>query len=194
MFAAAAAAFGLIFIAELGDKTLLTVLLLSTRYRPLPVFFGAAAAFLVHTSIAVAFGQVFAFLPALWVRWVSAALFAIFGLLLLVRAPEETEADGKAAAHGPFATAFAFIFLAEWGDMTQILTATLVAKSSAALGRLPGSLAVFAGATGGLWLGTLVAVIVGTTIGKRLPERGVRVVAGLCFLLFAALTALGKGV
>jgi putative Ca2+/H+ antiporter (TMEM165/GDT1 family) len=195
MFAAAAAAFGLIFIAELGDKTLLTVLLLSTRYRPVPIFLGAAAAFLVHTSLAVAFGQVFAFLPQLWVRWASAALFAIFGVLLLVRRPERPEgAAEERPTHGPFATAFAFIFLAEWGDMTQILTAALVAKSSASLGRLAGSLAVFAGATGGLWLGTLVAVVVGTTIGKRLPERGVRVVAGLAFLLFAALTALGKGV
>ncbi len=195
MLATVAAALGLIFIAELGDKTLLTVLLLSTRYRPVPIFLGAAAAFLVHTTIAVAFGQVFAFLPHLWVQWASAALFAIFGLLLLVRGTEEPDAKTQDAAAGrPFATAFAFIFLAEWGDMTQILTATLVAKASSSLGRLPGSLAIFAGATGGLWLGTLLAVIVGTTIGKRLPERGVRIVAGLCFLLFAALTALGKGV
>jgi putative Ca2+/H+ antiporter (TMEM165/GDT1 family) len=195
MLATVAAALGLIFIAELGDKTLLTVLLLSTRYRPVPIFLGAATAFLVHTSIAVAFGQVFAFLPHLWVQWVSAALFAIFGVLLLVRSPEEADAKSEApAAQRPFATAFAFIFLAEWGDMTQILTATLVAKASSSLGRLQGSLAVFGGATAGLWLGTLLAVIVGTTIGKRLPERAVRIVAGLCFLLFAALTALGKGV
>jgi Ca2+/H+ antiporter, TMEM165/GDT1 family len=195
MLAAAAAALGLIFIAELGDKTLLTVLVLSTRYRPLPIFLGACAAFLVHTSIAVAFGQVFALLPHVWVQWVSAALFAIFGVLLLVSAPEGPDGkDRGVAVRGPFATAFAFIFLAEWGDMTQIATAALVARDSASLGRLRGSLAVFGGATAGLWLGTLVAVIVGATIGKRLPERGVRVAAGLCFLLFAALTALGKGV
>jgi putative Ca2+/H+ antiporter (TMEM165/GDT1 family) len=195
MLATVAAALGLIFIAELGDKTLLTVLLLSTRYRPVPIFLGAAAAFLVHTSIAVAFGQVVAFLPHLWVQWTSAVLFAIFGALLLVRRSEAPDAKSEgSAAQRPFATAFVFIFLAEWGDMTQILTATLVAKASASLGRVEGSLAVFGGATAGLWLGTLLAVVVGTTIGKRLPERAVRIVAGLCFLGFAALTALGKGV
>jgi Ca2+/H+ antiporter, TMEM165/GDT1 family len=189
---AAAAALGLVFIAELGDKTLLTVLLLSTRYRATPVFLGAAAAFLVHTSIAVAFGQLLAFLPALWVRFATAGLFAVFGVLLLVVAPEAAGAQKEAGR--PFATAFAFIFLAEWGDMTQILTATLVARDTAALGRAGASAAVFAGATLGLWLGTAVAVVVGRTLGARLPARAVRRVAGASFLLFAALTALGKAV
>jgi len=192
MWSAAAAALGLVFIAELGDKTLLTVLLLSTRYRAAPIFLGAAAAFLVHTGIAVAAGQVLAFLPQLWVRWATATLFALFGVLLLVLPPEE--GGGGAAGKRPFATAFAFIFLAEWGDMTQILTATLVARDTATLGRFGASAAVFAGATAGLWLGTAVAVAIGRTVGARLPARAVRRVAGAVFLLFAALTAAGKAV
>ncbi|MHB8420086.1 MAG: TMEM165/GDT1 family protein [Myxococcales bacterium] len=193
MLAAVAAALGLIFVAELGDKTLLTVLLLSTRNRPLPIFLGACAAFLLHTGIAVAFGQILAFVPPSLVRWATAALFALFGALLLLRGPE-AEGEAAGASGRPFATAFAFIFLAEWGDMTQILTATLVARDRAALGRLAASAAVFAGATLGLWLGTAVAVLLGRTVGRRLPARGVRVVAGLCFLAFAALTAAGKAV
>lgn len=192
MIAAAAAALGLIFVAELGDKTLLTVLLLSTRYRPVPIFLGACAAFLVHTAIAVGFGQVFASLPHDWVHWATAALFAFFGVLLLVKPPEE--AEGKGASGRPFSTAFAFIFLAEWGDMTQILTASLVGRDSAHLGRLVASAAVFTGATLGLWLGTAVAVFLGRTVGARLPARLIRRIAGVVFLLFAALTAAGKAV
>ena len=193
MLAAAAAALWLIFIAELGDKTLFTVLLLSTRQRPVPVFLGACAAFVVHTSIAVGFGQLLAFVPHDVVHWGAAALFAFFGVTLLVLPPEADEKAAEASGR-PFATAFAFIFLAEWGDMTQILTATLVARDATALGRLAASAVVFAGATLGLWLGTLLAVIVGHTVGKRLPARALRIAAGLCFLAFAALTAAGKAV
>ncbi len=192
MLAAAAAALGLVFIAELGDKTLLTVLLLASRAPAAPVLLGACAAFLVHTTIAVAFGQLFALLPHAWVRAATVVAFAVFGILLLVQAPEEGGGEAK-EARGPFALAFGFIFLAEWGDMTQITTAALVARAAARLGRLRGSLAVFAGATGGLWLGTILAVLVGRTAGHRLPERVVRRVAGGVFLAFAALTALGKG-
>ncbi len=195
MIAAAAAAFALIFVAELGDKTLLAVLLLSARYRPLPVVLGACAAFLVHTSLAVGFGQLFALLPADWVHAVAAALFALFGFLLIVR-PPEAEDEGALArgAHRPAATAFLVIFVAEWGDMTQILTAALTGKASVALGRLGGSVATFAGATGGLWAGTILAALIGHAAGRRLPERAIRLVAGIAFLVFSALTLAGRGV
>ncbi|MHB1844963.1 MAG: TMEM165/GDT1 family protein [Deltaproteobacteria bacterium] len=193
VLAAAASAFALIFVAELGDKTLLAVLLLSARYRPLPILLGACSAFLLHTSIAVGLGQLFAFLPPAFIRGTAAALFALFGVLLIVQRPEEA-GDVSRGAHRPFATAFLVIFLAEWGDMTQILTAALTGKASAALGRLAGGLSIFAGATLGLWAGTLLAVAVGRTVGKRLPERAIRIVAGGAFLAFAALTAVGKGV
>jgi putative Ca2+/H+ antiporter (TMEM165/GDT1 family) len=192
MLALSVAAFWLIFVAELGDKTLFMVLLLSARYPPVKVFLGAALAFLLHAAIAVGLGQILAFMPHAIVKYGSAALFLFFGVMLLVRAGESSS-DEKVAEgqRTPVWTSFLFIFIAEWGDMTQILSAALVADHSQALGRWGASLAVFAGAVLGLWLGTALAAFVGHTAGKWIPEKWVRRVAGVCFLGVAVYTALG---
>jgi putative Ca2+/H+ antiporter (TMEM165/GDT1 family) len=86
--------------------------------------------------------------------------------------------------------AFVFIFIAEWGDMTQILSAAMVADGARTLGRWPASLSVFTGSVLGLWLGTGLAVVIGHKAGRWLPERIVRRVAGACFLGVAVYTAL----
>jgi Ca2+/H+ antiporter, TMEM165/GDT1 family len=194
MWRLALSAFGLIFVAELGDKTLLTVLLLASRYRALPVFLGGCLAFLLQGVVAVAFGQVFAFLPRNWIRIGSALLFAGFGLWLLFVPEKEVDPTAPGSARGPFGTTFGLVFLAEWGDMSQIMTAALVADHSAELGRVPAASAVFGGATLGLWSGTALAVLLGRLAGTRLPRKTVRRVAGVAFIAFSALTALGKAV
>jgi putative Ca2+/H+ antiporter (TMEM165/GDT1 family) len=166
-----------IFVAELGDKTLFTVLILSSRGSPLWVGLGAAAAFVVQSCIAVTGGRLLAFLPALAVRLVTAGLFAVFGLILLFKKEEEEE-HTQHGGRGPFLAAFVLVFVAEWGDMTQIGTATLVA-------RFGEPMAVFVGAVLGLWAGTVVAVLVGWLIGTRFPVSRIRLVAGVIFLLVA---------
>lgn len=168
-------AFATTFAAELPDKTALATLVLATRYRARDVWLGAAGAFLVHKVIAVAAGSQLARIPDGVTRPASAALFALFALLMLRRAlAGDDDADAEqigAAVAGPRArsgitAAFVGVFVAEWGDLTQLATITLVARYDAPL-------QVFVGALAGVWLVAAIATLVGRRIGDRLPERAV---------------------
>ena len=175
-------AFGLIFLAELPDKTAYTVLLLATRNRPLPVLVGSWAAFFVQGLVAVAMGSLLAQLSPAVVRWAAAAALLAFGLVLLLKPDQE----GRPPAGSPrraLVQAFVLVFLAEVGDATQIGTAALVA-------RLGDRWSVFVGATLALWAVSALAVTVGRTVGPRLPKRALRKAAGALFVLFAVASVL----
>ena len=126
--------FALIFVAELPDKTMIATLIMGSRYRPILVWIGATAAFAVHAGIAVLAGGLLALLPHRWVEAVTALLFAGGAAYLLLVPEKEQEEEGAAevdeapAGLGPVGTAFLVIFVGEFGDLTQILTANLVAK------------------------------------------------------------------
>ncbi len=177
-----AVTFGLIFIAELGDKTLLATLLLATRYSAAPVLLGAWAGFAVQTGIALVGGERFALLPAAVVRWGTVALFAAFGVTAL-RGAEEDEEEEEHAGRGPFAITFLTVFIAEWGDATQIGTMALVARFRAPV-------QVGLGAMLGLWAGAAVAVFAGKQLGDRISPRTLRRIGGALFLVFAVATAI----
>jgi putative Ca2+/H+ antiporter (TMEM165/GDT1 family) len=175
-------AFVLIFVAELGDKTLFTILLLATRYPAIPVLIGSCAAFVLQGAIALALGSLLALLPAVWVHWTTAAVFAFFGVRLLMT-EEKVESEEPAAPHHRIAlVAFGMVTAAEWGDASQIGTAALVA-------RLHHPIQVLLGATLGLWVGTFLAVGVGRVVGPRIPGHWLRRGAGVLFLLFALFAA-----
>ena len=182
-FAILFTAFGLIFMAELPDKTSYTVLLLASRMRALPVLLGAWAAFLAQGLIAVALGSLLARLPPHAVHWTAAAVFLFFGLLLLLRDEPEEEKAGEQPQHKAFVEAFLLVFLAEMGDATQIGSAALVA-------RLGHRWWVFAGATLALWTVSALAVTLGAKVGSKIPKRVLRKVAGVVFLLVAAASVL----
>lgn len=180
--AALATAFGLIFLAELPDKTAYTVLLLAARNRPLPVLLGAWCAFLLQGFVALLLGSLLARLPPGAVRWTAAAVFFGFGLLLLFgREDGKEEAAAPESHRKAFGAAFVLVFLAEMGDATQLGTAALVARMDA-------KWSVFAGATLALWTVSALAVTVGRTVGARLPKRVLRRIAGALFVLFAVLS------
>lgn len=174
--------FVLIFIAELGDKTLYTILLLASRHRPIPVLIGSFAAFLVQGVIALALGSVLTLLPHLVVKWVTVAVFGFFGLKLLFTREEETVEEEPPSHHKLATTAFLMVTAAEWGDASQIGTATLVAH-------LHAPIEVVLGATAGLWAGTVLAVVIGRLIGTRVPGHLLRRIAGALFCLFAVVSA-----
>lgn len=153
--------FVLIFVAELPDKTALAALLLATSHHPLAVFIGAAGAFVIQSLVAVAFGSVFSLLPERPVHIVAGLLFFVFAALMWRRRQEEDQSDGEAAEAGRFwkstMASFLVIFLAEWGDLTQLATATLAAKYRAPV-------TIFASATLSLWLVTAIGVFVGSKL------------------------------
>ncbi len=177
-------AFVLIFVAELGDKTLYTILLLSARNPPWPVLLGACAAFVVQGAVALLLGTLLSHLPPGVIGWLTAAVFVGFGLLLLLKDEKaESEANAPKGGHQVAVQSFLMVFIAEWGDATQIGTAALVAETGA-----PAQ--VFIGATLALWSGTVLAVVLGRLAGKRLPVKLLRRVAGVLFVAFGVMSAI----
>lgn len=174
--------FPIIFLGELPDKTMFANLLMATRGRPVLVWLGAAAGFTVHVVIAVAAGSVlFHLVPRRYVELVVAALF-LFGAVYAWR--EGTKPGGERAApprrwHGTVLTAFAVIFLAEWGDLTQILTANLAAHYRAPL-------AVAVGAVAALWTVAAIAVIGGQGLLRWVDISTVRKITAVVLVLLAA--------
>ena len=176
-------AFGLIFVAELPDKTAYTQVLLAARGKPLAVLLGAWTAFLLQEVIAMVLGTLLARLNPAVVRWGAAAVFVTFGLLLLLREEKEDGEQQQESDKRQYFTALGLVFLAEMGDATQLGSAALVA-------RLHARWSVFAGATLALWTVSALAVTVGSTLGPRVPRRILRKAAGIIFIAFGVLSAL----
>jgi Ca2+/H+ antiporter, TMEM165/GDT1 family len=167
----------LIFIAELPDKTALATVLMATRERPLAIFLGAALAFVVQTVVAVFFGQFLNLLPVKYVHWFSAVLFIVFAVMAWRRRDSGHE-GGEAKAASTFwqsaFKAFMVIFIAEWGDLTQLATATLVAKFGQPL-------LIFTASVLALWAATAVAIFVGRAAKSFIDVKVLNRVAAILF-------------
>ena len=193
--ATAAIVFGAIFLVELPDKTFIATLVLSTRFRPLFVWIGVSLAFLVQTLVAVSVGGLLAQLPRTPVEIFAAGMFLLGGVLLLRGASKADEEEatteeefshkGAATAVGLRAVAVSFgvLFLAEWGDLSQILTATMVL-------RYHQPLSVFVGAFLALVTISGLATILGRVLLARVRLANIRRVGGGVCLLLATVTVL----
>jgi Ca2+/H+ antiporter, TMEM165/GDT1 family len=180
--------FVVIFPAELPDKSLFASLVLGTRFRPLPVFCGVAAAFAVHVVIAVTVGGVFvALLPQRLVLFVVAAMFAGGAALLLLGREEEADAAEASRALADQRSvrvalaSFGVVFLGEWGDITQITTANLAARY-----RDPVSVGI--GALLALWSVSALALTAGRGLVQRIPARLIRRLTGVVLAVLAVVT------
>lgn len=174
-----ATTFLLIVLAEFGDKSQLVCMTLAARHRGTPVMLGAVAAFAILNLLAVLFGAaVAAWLPAWLVTAAVATLFAVFGInALRYRDDSEDEEIAEKPGHGIFATTFLMIFLAEFGDKTQIAVA--------GLGSTTAPLAVWSGATLALASTSLLGVYAGRRLLNRLPLAWIHRISGAFFLLLA---------
>jgi putative Ca2+/H+ antiporter (TMEM165/GDT1 family) len=181
--------FALIFVAELPDKTMIATLILGSRHRPVLVWIGATAAFGFHAGVAVLAGRLLALLPHRWVEAVTALLFAGGAAYLLLVSEEEEEEEGveevEAAPAGlrPVATAFLVIFVGEFGDLTQILTANLAAKYHQPL-------SVFIGAFAALAAVAAIGAFGGRALLKVLPLAVIRKAGGVLLAGFAVYTVI----
>ena len=187
---AAAATFVAVLPAELPDKTIFACLILSSRYRPSFVFGGAATAFLAQVIIAVAAGGALSLLPHRIVEACAAGVFVIGAVLLWMhrekKDDEEDEDGGRDGARSGFwpvfGTTFGVVFLAEFGDLTQFLTASLAA-------RFHDPVSVGIGATLGLWVAAAIAVTVGWRFLKLIPMLWLTRGAAVVMLILAATSA-----
>lgn len=173
--------FPIIFVGELPDKTMFASLLMATRGRPAQVWLGAAAAFVVHVAIAVTAGAaLFSLLPHPIVDALSAAAF-LAGAVLAWRASRSGEDETRwqlPSARGAVMSAFLLIFVAEWGDLTQILTADLAARYGAPF-------SVGAGAVAALWAVAALAVVGGRSLPRFASVQHVRQLTAVALLALA---------
>ena len=181
--AAAGTTFLIVLPAELPDKTVLACLVMGSRYRPAFVFAGAAAAFAAHVALAVTAGSLLGLLPHRPIQTVAGVLF-LFGAVLLWRQHGQ-DSSGDVAEHRrsnrllPVAgTAFAVVFVAEFGDLTQILTVSLAV-------RYGDPLAVGIGSVLALWLAAGAAIVGGRSLLKVIPMTWLTRGAALVMLVFA---------
>ena len=179
--------FVLVFLAELPDKTALASLVLGTRYRPIYVFTGAASAFVVHVCLAIAAGSLLTLLPHRVLEGVVAALF-LMGAILMLRGrheEEEEDLDIKEGTEPTFfrvsSTAFLVILVAEFGDLTQILTANLAAKYH-------DPLSVGIGAVLGLWAVAGLAIVGGRGLLRVVPLTVITRIAAVIMLVLAGIS------
>ncbi len=179
--------FGLIFLSELPDKTAFATMVMATRRSPAAVFAGVVAAFVVQTLAAVLFGRLLGFLPAPWVRIGAGLLFLFFAGKMWTQT-EESEREGVPVrgaadfAHTVWSS-FLVVFLAEWGDLSQLTTAALAAKHDRPL-------TIFLAAASALTAVAAIAVFLGRSLkGRFHPEKINKAAAalfaavGLYFLL-----------
>jgi Ca2+/H+ antiporter, TMEM165/GDT1 family len=191
-FAIAVTAFLLIFPIELPDKTFVATLVLATRYRPLPVWLGVITAFAVQTVVAVTLGGLIGRLPRTPVEIFAGLMFLTGGLILIrgaakadaeeAEAEHEFEAKAKPGIHGwrVVGASFLVLFVAEWGDLSQLLTAGLVVKYG-------DPVSVGVGAFVALATVSALGALLGRALLKRIRLATIRRVGGgLCLLLGAA--------
>ncbi|MGY1618723.1 TMEM165/GDT1 family protein [Geodermatophilus sp. SYSU D00691] len=171
--------FGVIFVAELGDKSQLMALTFATRFRVWPVLVGITiATAIVHlASVAIGYG-LGAALPTGWINLAAALAFVAFGLWTL-RGDELTDDEqdkvNRAGKRAIIAVGTAF-FLAELGDKTMLATITLATDH--------GWFGTWLGSTLGMVAADALAIVVGRALGKRLPERVIAIGAAVLFFLF----------
>ncbi len=194
--------FGLIFLAEVGDKSQLMTMSLGCRYQWRPVFCGVVAALAAVTGVGIALGVVvFRILPPFYIELIAGIAFLVFGVWTLVRDEREVtgrrdataaqcgcrdpvDASGRSVERGSrsspwstFGASFSLTVAAEFGDKTQVAVITLTASTAAPLAVFFGSLAAFIAVTA-------IGLLVGVTLLRHLPERWVKIGSGALFIAF----------
>jgi putative Ca2+/H+ antiporter (TMEM165/GDT1 family) len=202
----------LIALAELGDKTQLLALALALRYKVWQVLVGIFVATLAVHLLSTVVGQLVGdVIPKLWLSVVTGVLFIAFGIWTL-RGDDDSDGDAPVSRFGPILTVGIAFFLAELGDKTQIMTISIAADPAAvlrALGAAGPAIAdalrsvgltaqgldgaqtfwgVWLGSTVGMMIADGVAILVGSVLGKRLPERLITRISGWVFIVFGIAT------
>ena len=179
--------FGIIFVAELPDKTALASLVLATKYKARDVIIGAWLAFLVQTAVAVLAGSVLQLLPAKPVHIAAGLGFLVFAVLAFRRKEAEEFVQEAAAVEAeqkrhvpPWLASFLVVFAAEWGDLTQLATIALVARTGE-------TAAVAIGATAALWAVTVLAALAGSQMSRFLTPQVLNTASGVLFAVIGVI-------
>ena len=180
-------AFALVFVAEMGDKTQLFLVGLSSRYKTRTIAVSIAAAIAILNGAAVALGFLIGgTIDASYIKCAAAIAFLAFAYVSLLPKKSDGERSGGKSA---FAAIFLSFLLAELGDKTQLMTFTLAANERAAGGGFPGAAAVFIGCSVGLFAADMIGLAAGAILAKKLPDSVFSVISFVIFTLFGIYTA-----
>lgn len=173
-------AFGIIALAEFGDKTQLAAVTLCSRHKPSSVFLGTVLALILVNGIGVLIGEALAtFLPMFWIGIGTGIIFILFGLYILLSKNTDTQEMKTRKSKYAILTSFSIVALMELGDKTQLAVIALTAKAG-------GSFLIFLGASLAFLVVTGIAVTIGRVIQKIVPIRYIRVGAAIVFIVFGA--------
>jgi len=168
---------GIVFLAELGDKTQLVALCLASRYKAKVVLAGILAATLVVHVVSVALGGGLGrLLPEAWIKLAAGLAFIGFGLWTLRGDSLSDEECDNIQGRSPFWLVFVTFFLAELGDKTMLSTVALATDRPI--------IPVWLGSSLGMVLSDGLAIIVGQILGAKLPERAIKIGAAVIFFGF----------
>lgn len=164
-----------IAIAELGDKTQLSVLLLSSKTtKHFQILLGVLLAFLIVDGVAIAAGSwITTIIPLFYLKLISGFIFILFGILILVNKNNEDEQTKY--YRNPFVTSFLLILLTEWGDKTQIAAALFATRFS--------PFAVLLGSMIGLCILSIIAIFFGKLLSENISKEKINKVAALIFIV-----------
>ena len=182
-------AFGVVFLAELPDKTMFATLILATRYpRKTAVWCGVAGAYTLHVTIAALLGTAISRLPTELLRYVVGTIFVVAGAYLVWSSRAESDKMNENAELGvapswrsTFTVSAATIGVAEFADITQLATASLAATRDSALAVGVGAALALASVSG-------IAVLAGSQIVKRVNLRIIQRTAGVLFVIVGVAT------
>jgi putative Ca2+/H+ antiporter (TMEM165/GDT1 family) len=182
LIAAASLSFGVVTLAEIGDKSQLVCMALASRNKPRPVLLGAITAFMLLNLIAVTIGSSLAlWLPNEVVIGVATIMFAIFGIQSLMSNVDDDDECETQSSRNIFITTFSMILIAEFGDKTQLAVAGLSTTES--------PFGVWLGATFALVLTSALGIYAGKRWLAKLNPNLLHKLSGTFFLLLAGLGA-----
>lgn len=182
--AATLLSFAVVFVAELGDKSQLMALTFATRFRAWPVLVGITASTAVVHAVSVGVGYLLGeTLPTFWISIVAAVAFVAFGLWTLRgdRLSDDEADKARSTTRSAVLAASVAFFLAELGDKTMLATITLATQYPGA----GGAIGVWLGSTVGMVVADALAIAVGRILGRKLPDRVIRIGAAVLFFAFA---------
>jgi putative Ca2+/H+ antiporter (TMEM165/GDT1 family) len=170
---------GAVTLAEMGDKTQLLAMAFASKYKASKVLIGVFIATVLNHGLAVAAGNYITRWEGaqVWIQGIAALSFIFFGLWT-IRGDKLDGEDKKKSKFGPVVTVAIAFFIAELGDKTQLATIALAAK-------FPTSpAAILIGTTTGMIIADGIGIIIGVVMGKKIPERTVKLISAAAFILF----------
>ena len=174
-------AFGVVVLAEMGDKTQLLAMAFAAKYKTSRVMAGVFIATVLNHALAVAAGNFITRFESakLIIQGLASLSFIFFGLWTIKGEKQENQGNNPGPAKfGAVITVTLVFFLAEMGDKTQLATIALAAK-------FPASPAgVLTGTTSAMLVADGLGIFAGYILQKRIPQQKIKLISAGVFVLF----------